>query len=537
MNYGFVIDNSSCIGCHACSTACKSEHQVPLGVSRTWVKYTETGRYPDARRSFQVTRCNHCSNPPCVRICPTAAMHQRADGIVDFDSDACIGCKGCLQACPYDAIHVDPATNTAAKCNYCAHRVEVGVEPACVVVCPEHAIIAGDLDDPESEISRVLAKNNVTVRKPEQGTSPKLFYIEGHDIAMHPTATERTPESFMFADVLDLHPGEHPRPKAQTVSPQPPSSGPTRTPQEQGLNGGGPIQVSGNMAGHMVQVGYNAQHKIPWHWQIPAYVVTKHIAGGTFMLLGLAAVFGTFAFSPGQVVFAGGLGVLMTLVTLGLLIYDLERPDRFFFLMVRPQWKSWIARAAWILATFSTVTGLWWALEAAAWMGILDEPGSLRTLLGALSIPLGLMASIYTAFLFAQAEGRDMWQGSHVPFQMTLHSIAFGAATLAIAGPATPTMQWVFLFSMLGSLLITLFADLTVPQASELARRAAVDMTRGRYAREYWIGGIAVGHVLAILLGLVGHPITAVLALLALSGGMYAYNLAFVMAPQEQPNS
>ena len=76
-NYGFLIDQSKCIGCHACSTACKSENQVPLGVNRTWVKYVETGAYPDVRRRFQVTRCNHCANPPCVRICPVTAMYQR----------------------------------------------------------------------------------------------------------------------------------------------------------------------------------------------------------------------------------------------------------------------------------------------------------------------------------------------------------------------------------------------------------------------------------------------------------------------------
>ena len=143
-NYGFVIDNRKCIGCHACSVACKSENEVPLGVYRTWVKYVETGAFPNNRRHFQVTRCNHCANPPCVRICPTAAMYQREDGIVEFDGRACIGCKACLQACPYDAIYVDPDTGTAAKCHYCAHRTEIGLEPACVVVCPETAIVSGE---------------------------------------------------------------------------------------------------------------------------------------------------------------------------------------------------------------------------------------------------------------------------------------------------------------------------------------------------------------------------------------------------------
>ncbi|MCB9674416.1 MAG: polysulfide reductase NrfD [Alphaproteobacteria bacterium] len=533
MNYGFVIDNNGCIGCHACSTACKSEHQVPLGVARTWVKYVESGKYPDTRRSFQVTRCNHCTNPPCARICPTGAMHQRADGIVDFDSDACIGCKACMQACPYDAIYIDPETHTAAKCNYCAHRVEVGVEPACVVVCPEHAIIAGDLDDPESEISHVIAKHNVTVRKPEQGTAPKVFYIEGSDVAMHPTATERAPDSFMWADVIELHPGEAPHPKLHVPAPMP--SGPVRTPQEQGLNATGPINVGGNMAAHMVQVGYNMQHQIPWHWPIPAYIVTKHIAGGSFLLMAVQVFTG--AFSAGQMVWAGLLGIVMTLVTLALLLYDLDRPDRFFYLLIRPQWRSWVARAAWILSGFSFVTGFWWAFETAGWLGLIDEPTGLRPVFAALSIPFSVMAAIYTAFLFAQAEGRDMWQATHVPFQMSVHALVFGAGTLAIAGPTTDTMRLVFLGALAASLVLTLFADLGIPQSSELARRAARDMTRGRYAREYWLGGIGLGHGVALLLGWLGGPVGALLALVAAGVGLFGYNLAFVMAPQDQPNS
>ena len=130
MNYGFVIDNRKCIGCHACSTACKSENQVPLGVFRTWVKYTEVGNYPNVRRNFQVNRCNQCANPPCVDICPVSAMTQRDDGIVGYNSDQCIGCKSCMQACPYNSIYIDPETGTAQKCHFCAHRVDRGMEPA-----------------------------------------------------------------------------------------------------------------------------------------------------------------------------------------------------------------------------------------------------------------------------------------------------------------------------------------------------------------------------------------------------------------------
>src|SRR5690242_9426848 len=169
MRYGFVIDQRKCIGCHACTLACKAEHDVPLGVFRTWVKSVEKGSYPNTRRHFLVQRCNHCQNAPCVTICPTKALYKRSDGIVDFNRDSCIGCKSCMEACPYEALYIDPATDTAAKCNYCAHRTEVGLQPACVIVCPEQAIISGDLEDPTSQIAQLVGRENVQVRKPEKG--------------------------------------------------------------------------------------------------------------------------------------------------------------------------------------------------------------------------------------------------------------------------------------------------------------------------------------------------------------------------------
>ena len=106
MNYGFVIDNRMCIGCHACTVACKSEHDVSIGVNRTHVKYIEKGEFPNSTREFSVHRCNHCADAPCVEICPTTALYDRSDGIVDFDNDRCIGCKSCMQACPYDALYL-----------------------------------------------------------------------------------------------------------------------------------------------------------------------------------------------------------------------------------------------------------------------------------------------------------------------------------------------------------------------------------------------------------------------------------------------
>ena len=343
MNFGFVIDNRSCIGCHACSTACKSENEVPLGVHRTWVKSVETGKYPDSRRHFQVTRCNHCENPPCVEICPVTAMYQRDDKIVEFDSSICIGCKACMQACPYDAIHIDPDSGTAAKCHFCSHRTERGMEPACVVVCPEHAIIAGDMDDPDSEISRVIAKETLTVRRPEKETNPKLFYIEGKRFSLNPAAFGNS-DGYLFADQNRSEEMQDP----YADSPQ----------AENDQDGLGPITVEGRMAEQMVQMAYSVQHKVPWHWQVPAYMLTKGISAGVFMLIAVFSLGGFVELDPLTMVASGGHSLLMLVLTAGLLVADLERPERFYTILLRPQWKSWLTRGAFIITFMRESTPL-----------------------------------------------------------------------------------------------------------------------------------------------------------------------------------
>ncbi|MCA9967346.1 MAG: polysulfide reductase NrfD [Anaerolineales bacterium] len=551
-NYGFVIDNRKCIGCHACSVACKSENEVPLSVSRTWVKYVETGTYPNSRRHFQVTRCNHCANPPCVRICPTQAMYQREDGIVEFDNSFCIGCKACLQACPYDAIYIDPDSHTAAKCHYCAHRTDIGLEPACVVVCPEQAIIAGDMNDPSSKISQLLTRNDVTVRKPEQGTAPKLFYIEGNDVVMHPTATNRTPETFMWADVIPLHgsggAGEQgsrgashaPRTTHHTTH----SNGTAlRTGQPQGQPWQGPIQLAnGRLAEQMVQVAYNNQHKIPWHWPVPAYLVTKGIGSGIFMLLSLGWGLGWFAFDGLTALIAGFASLLFIGLTTGLLVYDLEKPERFLYILLRPQWKSWLARGAVLLIGFTTIGGLWWLFELGSYLYGYDS--ILRDIFLWLGLPFALGTAVYTAFLFAQAEGRDLWQSPLLPFHLVVQAFMAGSGFLLLLSlfanlPAdiTHVARITFATALIVDLFVTLVGEFSVPHASEVAAAAAHAISHGAYKNHFWRGSILIGHVIPLLLLLIdGALIGAVTAVCAIIG-LYLFEYAFVMAPQEVPNS
>lgn len=192
MNLGFLVDLDSCMGCKACEVACKSENNVPVNSWRLRVKYVDEGTFPDVKRAFTPMRCNHCENAPCVRSCPVVALHVLPNGIVDIDRDRCIGCAACMLACPYGAIYMDPITNTADKCTFCAHRTEAGLQPACVVACPTQANIFGDLDDPESDISKYIASHTDTrVRKPEKGTEPKHFYTGGGDVHLNPLASKR----------------------------------------------------------------------------------------------------------------------------------------------------------------------------------------------------------------------------------------------------------------------------------------------------------------------------------------------------------
>ena len=175
IQYGLVIDVRRCIGCQACSVACKAEFDVPLGATRSWVEYVEKG----AGRSFLPRLCNHCSRPICVDVCPTGATYKRAeDGIVVVDTGICIGCKYCIQACPYDARFFNPVTGTADKCDFCIHRLTQGLVPACVETCVGRARIFGNVIDPESEVAQLIARNPVTVLRPAQGTEPNVFYID-----------------------------------------------------------------------------------------------------------------------------------------------------------------------------------------------------------------------------------------------------------------------------------------------------------------------------------------------------------------------
>jgi Fe-S-cluster-containing dehydrogenase component len=402
MPYGFVIDQTRCIGCHACTVACKSENDVPIGDFRTWVKYTEIGTFPSVKRHFAVLRCNHCTKAPCVTICPVTALDKRPDGIVDLDRDVCIGCKACMQACPYDALHLNEATGGAEKCHYCAHRVDQGLEPACVVVCPEEAIISGDFSDPESKIAKLRSRKDAVVRRPEQGTEPNVHYIGSDPVSLEP-GTAQEPDSYIWSerryaapdypDDIDLYPD------ARTV--------------------------------------LDVNHKVHWGWKVSAYLVTKGISAGAILLAPLVGASASDSFAGDYL--PEIIGGFFLAVTLLLLVGDLKRPMKFMSIMLRPNVKSWLVKGAWVLSAFGAV-----ALGALAsrWLG----HDSLADILRVVGLPLAAGAAGYTALLFAQCEGRDLWQNTRwLAPHLLAQAVFLGALAILPFAPHNMSLAWLVL--------------------------------------------------------------------------------------------
>ncbi|HXG52764.1 MAG TPA: 4Fe-4S dicluster domain-containing protein [candidate division Zixibacteria bacterium] len=198
MRYGMVIDLKRCVGCAGCALVCKAENATPPGVVWLRVVKHESGRYPHARRTAMPLQCMHCANPPCLKVCPTGATFKRPNGIVDIDPEKCVGCRYCMMACPYDQRfyvaevrsyfeggrtpyeetgYLRHPERVVSKCNFCVPRLEQGLQPACVANCMTGARTFGDLDDPESEVCKLIRDRGGYRLYPELGTDPSVYYL------------------------------------------------------------------------------------------------------------------------------------------------------------------------------------------------------------------------------------------------------------------------------------------------------------------------------------------------------------------------
>ncbi|HJY84699.1 MAG TPA: NrfD/PsrC family molybdoenzyme membrane anchor subunit, partial [Candidatus Binatia bacterium] len=438
-----------------------------------------------------------------------------------------------------DALYIDPETHTAAKCNYCSHRVEVGIEPACVIVCPVHAIISGDMDAPDTEIVQLLAREQVQVRKPEKNTRPKLFYIEGDEVALTPTLAPQNSD-YMWSSQsqpvghgrkslngqIEQHPGEGSllhtlleKPEF-LLSPPPPARRHSLTTLLESARRVYDIPSEGVM----------------WGWEVPAYIWTKAVAAGTVLVPFVANSFGLSALTPTTLSTGVLLGLLFLGLTGALLVRDLDRPERFLSVLLRPQWRSWLVRGAYIITSYGVLLSLW----------LIGEIGGLKTLQASLHWPLIVLASftaIYTAFLFAQAKGRDFWQSPGLVLHMLGHAFVAGSALLFLLSFPLPAMvgdRLLLARELFGGLIFSLAVlafELTTPHATADAHRAARAITRGLFAPLFWGGVVGAGLILPLLLVVSGSLFLIALAALLSLAGVFVNEHIWVRAPQLIPLS
>jgi Fe-S-cluster-containing dehydrogenase component len=174
--YGIAVDTTRCIGCHSCQVACQNQNGLPADKSFNWIKELHGGKYPSFDKEFVPVQCNQCANAPCQRVCPTGAIYRTPEGVIDVHRERCVGCKYCMEACPYKVRVVDHHAGIVVKCWFCIDLVRKGGEPACVTTCPTQVRIFGDIDDPKSRISRFIAQNRAQTLRPDLDTKPRVFY-------------------------------------------------------------------------------------------------------------------------------------------------------------------------------------------------------------------------------------------------------------------------------------------------------------------------------------------------------------------------
>jgi len=483
---GFVIDHTRCIGCHACTVACKSENDVPVGNFRTWVKYTESGTFPSVRRGFSVLRCNQCTEAPCVEICPVTALSKHENGIVDVDPEVCIGCKGCTHACPYDAIYINEESGIAEKCHFCEHRTERGLAPACAVVCPTEAIIPGDFHDPESRVSQLKRDGDLTVRKPEAGTQPNVLYIGVDSAGIEPGETNLS-QGFIWSE---------------------PPSGEREAAQ----------RFEAEHGTETARTTYDVPRSQIWGWRVSAYLWTKSVCAGVLPVAFLGQWMGAGLPSP-EASFTRVIAAAVALVFLGLtgllLVADLKRPERFLYIFLRPNWDSWLVRGSFIILGYSAV--LVACLFSGSW------------LLAFGALVLGGWTAAYTAYLFGQAKGRVLWMRRGLAVHLVIQAGLAGASVLmlmdafgvALEPGLVASLPKILAVCLVTHLIATLLEGKASPRKREAEYARAVRLlSHGPYARRHWGAGVALGVLVPLLAILAGGAIllpgAAALALIGL---------------------
>jgi formate-dependent nitrite reductase membrane component NrfD len=382
------------------------------------------------------------------------------------------------------------------------------------------------MDNPETEISKLLATEAVSVRKAEKGTNPKLFYIDGDKVSLNPTETNQSADYMWSSQAAGV--GKYAKFAEQRINESPNKE-----------------EIAAQKKMNFVQIEprtkkarrvYDAPSKgVLWGWEVSAYILTKAIATGAFLL---PLVGGYFMEMPLLVKQIGATVSLIFLTITGiLLIIDLGRPDRFLYVLFRPQWKSWLSRGSYIITIYGGLLTLW---LAASFLGFEEYLKFIEPL----GIIFAVLSAVYTAFLFAQAKGRDFWQSPMLGLHMIIHSLMAGFAVYLLVNlflnvNAGFALALVFLSIVTITVhLITLAIELTTTHSTEDAHKVVEMITKGQFSWSFWWGMIFCGNILPLALLL----FTGNIFLLALAGVLILVGLGFaqhiwVKAPQLIPLS
>jgi formate-dependent nitrite reductase membrane component NrfD len=398
------------------------------------------------------------------------------------------------------------------------------------------------MEDPTTEISRLLAREKVTVRRPEKGTKPKLFYISGDEAALTPDDTPVSSE-YMWSNQgrgVGHHAPGHGNGAGVTQGVIPLSRKP-------GSNGKGGPEPAPQAQPEKARRTYDEPNKgVMWGKEVPAYVWTKAISTGSvgipFLIAGLGITDSDAALWVGAI-----LGIVFLAATGVLLIMDLDRPARFHYVLLRPQWRSWLVRGAYIITVYGGLLGLWLVIKLLGVFGVLPQGVSQGADL-ALAWPIVIAAgatAVYTAFLFAQAKGRSFWQSPALPVHMLVHAAVAGAASLYIASlfvvglePLRGKLAITLAIGLVAGLIV-MWAELSVEHPDRDSARTAEMIYKGRYKGLFWGVSVVLGSLVPLALVVVGLLLAAPTAiaaagLLALVG-ILATEHAWVEAPQLIP--
>ena len=364
-------------------------------------------------------------------------------------------------------------------------------------MCPTEALLVGDVNDPSTKVAHIVNRDPVAVRRPDKETKPKLFYKGAHQATLDPLAAQRPAGGlFMWS--------------------------------EQARHGGS--VVSGhperNNSSAEALLSYDVAHSIPWDWRVSLYTWTKAIAAGAYLAPLIAALGGFLAWNSDLWRWVAPAVALAFLAATGaVLIGDLEHPRRFHYLLLRPQWRSWLVRGAVVITGYGGVLAVHLILSAAG----SSEP---QKWLGVAGLPLAVATAAYTAYLFAQAKARDLWQSPLLAPHMVAQAVMVGAAVSALAAhwvaeSAVDGLLWLLAGTSLAHLAATL-AETTLTHTSAHAHLAIRELTRGRYALYFWAAAALVAvAVFAPLIGLAAAPLALI--------GLLLYEHGYVQAGQAVP--